>query len=169
MFFFLSFCSCEISNNLNAPFLLDINDNLGNWRFSGKAQVYKDTILLAPPVQNQYGCAWNSAELPKDHYSFQTTFQINKDPQSTFGGGFAIWLINEYAGYGSIHGGPSVFHGVCVAASLLHHPQNFTHELLFYVIENNGAENINLTHLKPDYRMPFHHRYTVPVKIEIFK
>ena len=146
---------------------MDINDNVGNWRFSGKAQVFKDVILLAPPVQHQYGCAWNSAEIPKDDWSFEATFQIQKDPQSTFGGGFAIWLIDDYAAYGNIHGGPSVFKGVCIAATLLHHPENFTHELLFHIIENQGGENINLSLIQPDYRMPFHHKSKVPVKVEV--
>ena len=167
LFYLISLSLSASSIDLLPPFVMDINDNVGNWRFSGKAQVFKEIILLAPPVQNQYGCAWNSAEIPKDDWSFEATFQIQKDPQSTFGGGFAIWLIDNYAAYGNIHGGPSVFKGVCIAATLLHHPQNFTHELLFHVIENQGGENINLSLIEPDYRMPFHHKSKVPVKVEV--
>ena len=163
MFFFLSSLSLsENPNDLVPPFMQDLSGNVGTWVFAGSVMVMNDHIMLTPPVQNKFGCAWNRVELPGDNWGLKAKFRIHK---GTGGGGFAFWFIDNYGNYGSVHGGPETYRGLMVSATVKEYFENNTHELLFHIVENNGAERVNISLLEPDYTMTFHHRFDIPIEI----
>lgn len=161
---FLYFAFSETINDLVPPFLEDLNGNIGTWSFAGSVMIMKDLIMLTPPVQQKFGCAWTRAEI-SENWAAKFNFRVHK---GTGGGGLGIWLIDQYGSYGELHGGPATFKGLLVSITVRdNNDDNNTHSLVFHVVENMGGEQINVSLLVADYEMQFHHRFDIPLHIGI--
>lgn len=161
----LSLALSENINDLAPPFQEDLHGNIGTWSFAGSFVILKDIIMLTPPVQHKFGCAWTRADIPETDWSANFNFRVHK---GTGGGGLGIWLVENYGSYGELHGGPATYKGLLVSITIRDNDDEMnTHSLIFHVIENNGADKINVTLIESDFEMQFHHRYDIPFRMEI--
>ncbi|KAK8883227.1 Protein ERGIC-53 [Tritrichomonas musculus] len=110
-FFFLKSASQSINADLNPPFISFDNKQIGVWTIGGVSLIYNDYIILAPPLQYHRGSIWSSAQIPSNDWSMQVELSLS---EGSGGGGFGIWLIEEYGKEGQLSGGPSDFTGISI-------------------------------------------------------
>ncbi|OHS96800.1 Legume-like lectin family protein [Tritrichomonas foetus] len=127
---FLLFIGCSTSADLTPPFILNRNSTIGLWELSGAAQLIdQNDILLAPPIQFSHGGVWTNVEIPKHDFKINIKFQIQ---EGTGGGGLGFWLIQQFGDSGTLNGGPNVFNGISLLATV----RNDGTELHFHLIQD---------------------------------
>jgi hypothetical protein len=103
------------SADLTPPFYANQKNRIGYWEVSGSAIVHEDFVLLTPPIQERHGAVWNTLPPPHLSWSLNVSLQITS---GTGGGGFGLFLIDEFGGAGDFYGGPSVFTGVAAVGAV---------------------------------------------------
>lgn len=129
-FFFINSVSQNINADLIPPFISLDNKRIGLWTIGGVSLIYNDYIILAPPLQYHRGSIWSSAQIPSGDWSMQVELSLS---EGSGGGGFGIWLIEEYGKEGQLNGGPSEFTGVSI-------------------IGERNQSNVNLTFLSDSFK-----------------
>lgn len=103
--------SQTINADLIPPFISLDNKKIGLWTIGGVSLIYNDYIILTPPLQYHRGSIWSSAQIPYNDWSMQVELSLS---EGSGGGGFGIWLIEEYGKEGQLNGGPSDFTGISI-------------------------------------------------------
>lgn len=161
LFILFSFIFSKTTSDLKPPFETDKDGNVGYWEFGGSAGVRDDYILLVPPIQYNRGSAWTNVALPKGTWSLVYNLQIH---EGSGGGGFAIWFIDKYGGYGQIRGGPQQFRGIGLVGDIVTN-ENRSHSLKFSFLQNKGNVVFNPQELPNQLFYKFSRNNTITIKI----
>jgi hypothetical protein len=153
MFIQLFILTVSISTpDLSPPFYITSKFRIGYWLIAESSIVQEDLIILVPPIQHRYGHAWCTLPLPTGEWSIDFTLAID---EGTGGGGFAIWLIDEFAITGAFYGGPSAFSGAAITGSVFADDSGapFLNLDVIQATMNESHDVFNETHL-PDAAFP---------------
>jgi hypothetical protein len=134
------------SPDLSPPFYVTTKGRIGYWLISDPSIIREDLIILVPPIQHRWGHAWCTLPLPPGEWSIDFTLSIT---EGTGGGGFAIWLIDQFAMTGPFYGGPSSFSGVAVTGAVFANDNGSTY-LNLDIVQSKKTEThrpFNETHL----------------------
>lgn len=146
MFVYVMLCArCAQSPDLLSPFEADADGNVGAWQCNGGAVVSASHIMLSPPVKFSRGGAWTGAVLPEDGWAAKVELSFDE----IGGGGFGIWVIDNYGDAGALCGGPTRFRGIGLIGRMKHENGFLMADL--NLLENNGNVDFgNVQHMKAD-------------------
>ena len=123
------------SADIIPPFILHNDRFVGIWEMFGASQVMSESlIMLVPPLQYSRGSIWTNLEFPKTDFRVVSTISIIP---GTGGGGFGFWFISKYGSDGNFNGGPQLFNGVVLLATV----RNQGEEIHFHLIQDDGKKN----------------------------
>ncbi|KAH0795126.1 Legume-like lectin family protein [Histomonas meleagridis] len=166
MFFFLSLARLIFSlslSDLNPPFEVDKEGNVGHWEFAGSAGVRDNVVMLVPPIQYNMGCAWTNVQIPSGTWSMIYKLRIYDGTGG--GGGFGIWFVDKYGAYGNIHAGPQKFKGIGLSGSVITDARN-SHSLKLSFLQNDGTITYDPENLPDPIVYKFRRANVVTIKFK---
>ena len=120
--------------DLTPPFYANDKNRVGFWDVGGSSLVFDDRIILSPPIQFRKGSVWDSLPVPYGEWALDVVLNVSDGS----GGGFAVWLINQHGADGPLFGGPQVFSGAAVTASIVN--DRYGLNAKFNIIQSQGAD-----------------------------
>ena len=126
---------CFSSSDLLSPFEVDINNTVNMWEYNGGVVVNTSSIMVSPPLKFCRGGIWTSSMLPEESWSVKVELGFTE----ISGGGFGIWVIDNYGDVGALSGGPVRFRGIGLIGRIS--CDNDIYSVDLSLLENNGKVN----------------------------
>ncbi|KAH0792562.1 Legume-like lectin family protein [Histomonas meleagridis] len=144
-------CVSKTTADLSPPFEPTEEGNIGYWEVGGSSVIYKDMIMLTPPIQYRKGFLWTKVEVPEFPWSISFKIEFG---EGNGGGGFNFLIVNKYGTSGPICGGPSKFRGISFVGLIDHSTEQQT--LQMSLIQSSGEKAYSLENFDhPDISIPF--------------
>jgi hypothetical protein len=149
--------------DLLPPFQPDSNHKIGDWECGGSCIPGPEVIMLIPPVQFKRGSLWTNIMIPNNDWTIDFSLEIH---EGTGGGGFAIWLVDQYAEEGNINGGPQIFAGIGLTANIIFDDDRDL-SLLFHFVQHSRRDRVFVDILhQPGPQLKIRHFENIHIKLE---